>query len=67
MLAAFRWALKDLRSFLVLDAEKRQRYLIDPQRNFTRRRSLTFERTAALVLSLLKKAWSLSYSISSGH
>lgn len=60
MYASLRWALHDLRSFFQLDEEQRRRYIVDADRHFTRRRQLTFERTAVLVLSLLKKAWPLS-------
>jgi hypothetical protein len=52
-----RWAIRDIRSFLRLDLTKREQYLVSPARNFTRKRCLTFDRTAVLVLGLLKKAW----------
>ncbi|MBR9923359.1 MAG: hypothetical protein GYB31_21205 [Bacteroidetes bacterium] len=48
--------LADLRRFFLLSDKARQQYLYDPDRHFTRRRILHFDRTACLVLSLLKKA-----------
>lgn len=56
MYAPLRWAIGDLRKFFELDDMKRGLYLLDPARNFTRYRKLSFRRTAALVLGLLKKA-----------
>jgi len=52
-----RWAIRDIRSFLHLDSKKREQYLVTPSRDFTRKRILTFDRTGALVLGLLKKVW----------
>jgi len=54
---------KDFRKGLVLTATQRQQYIYEPDRHFTRKRVLHFSRTVSLVLSLLKKAWPLSYSI----
>lgn len=56
MFAPLRWALHDLRKFMLLTPEKRQLYLQRPDADFTRHRSLSFARTAVLVLGLLKKA-----------
>ncbi|MBL7791198.1 MAG: hypothetical protein JNK77_02655 [Saprospiraceae bacterium] len=56
MYAPLRWAIGDLRKFFVLDIVKRGLYLLNPERDFTRNRKLSFRRTAALVLGLLKKA-----------
>ena len=74
---ALRWACQDLRRFLQLDEANRQQFLYAPATAFTRCRQLTFERTAVLVLSLLKtcrpvgtaggKRFPSSYSISSGR
>jgi hypothetical protein len=52
MYAPLRWAIRDIRNCFVLNGAARQQYLLDPQRHFTRKRHLTFERTAALVFSL---------------
>lgn len=56
MYAPLRWAIRDIRKFFVLTDKERQLYLVDPLRNFTRNRLLSFPRTAAIILSLLKKA-----------
>ncbi len=52
-----RYAVKAIRNFFVLSNDKRQQYLGDPKRDFTRNRLLNFERTAILVLGLLKKRY----------
>ena len=56
---ALRWACQDLRRFLQLDEANRQQFLYATATAFTRCRQLTFERTAVLVLSLLKKTLSI--------
>lgn len=63
MLRPLRWAVSDLRKFFKLTAENRPEYLFFPQQSFTRKRMLTFEHTAMLVLSLLKKASAWNCSI----
>lgn len=55
MYQPLRWALQDLRRLLRLDDTAREKYIVDPTRHFTRQRTLTFARTAVLVLGLLKK------------
>ncbi len=52
---SLRWAISDLRKVLQLDAAARQKYLLAPERSFTRHRKLPFAQTALLILSLLKK------------
>lgn len=48
--------LKILRRFPKLTPEQRQRYLLHPQRDFTRRSPLSFQRTMALILGLMRKS-----------
>lgn len=40
----------------------RQKYLIDPNKDFTRKRKLPFSTTALIILHLLKKAYPLFLS-----
>lgn len=56
MYAPLQWVIGDLRKFFELDSFKRGLNLLNPARNFTRCRKISFRRTTALVLGLLKKA-----------
>jgi len=55
--------LTDLRKFFILNPEKRSKYIVNPDKSFTRNRILSFEHTALLILSLLKKVSLSNYSI----
>ena len=46
------WAFRDLHTFCQLDEQKRELYLDNLSKDFTRKRLLFFDRTVALALSL---------------
>jgi hypothetical protein len=48
--------LRALRRFPHLSAAQRQRYLLRPERDFTRRSPLSFQRTVTLILGLMRKS-----------
>ncbi len=52
---SLRWAINDLRKLFELDSARREKYLLDANHSFIRKRKLPFAQTALLILSLLKK------------